>query len=70
MDALISWCREQRKMMLESIDALEGGRLRMGELRDGMQVDQSKAWAHTLRVRVAELDTLISEHDSALLQDK
>jgi hypothetical protein len=61
MDALISWCRAQREMMLESIDALEAGRLHMGEIREGLKVDQSKAWAHTLRLRVAELDALISD---------
>ena len=39
MDELMSWCHAQRQMMLESIEALQTGRLRMGEITVNGHVD-------------------------------
>jgi hypothetical protein len=65
MNALISWCRAERKIMLERLDSLESGRVRLGEVVDGGLVDQSQGWAQTLRTRVAELDVLMQEYLAA-----
>jgi hypothetical protein len=61
MDSLMEWCRAERAMMMDSIAKLESGRLRLGEVGPGGQVDQSIKWAKTLRDRVTELDVLLGK---------
>jgi hypothetical protein len=60
---LLAWCMAQREMMLKNIAELERGRIKIGEvLPSGQTVDQSQVWAHTLKLRVSELEELIAKY--------
>jgi hypothetical protein len=62
MDALLQWCREQRAMMLDSIQRMESKRLSLGEQRPSGLVDQTQEWIVTLKGRVAELDAILATY--------
>ena len=59
-DGVLAWALRQRKEWQQSIDAMNGGSLKMR--KDGKDVTQE--WIQDLTVKIHELDALVTKHEA------
>jgi hypothetical protein len=63
-DGLLTWCRDQRELMLRSLEMMESGTYHVGRTEPGgKQVDETQHWIAEYKRRVAELESLMTAYE-------
>jgi hypothetical protein len=60
-DSFLNWCRDQRDYMVHLREEYASGKRCIGEMRNGVQVDQTKEEIIELGRRIASLDQLLED---------